>query len=142
MFWQGRDLIKTGGAGPLSRKGPPGTARPAATRKAAKSAAASRRARRRGPGKTKGPAPARRPFQTMARRLRVALDRAGAAAGTGRAATAAAAEFHAGRHRETHIGHVDLERRSLFVEFLFYDKRKTGNVKHLVRIARLIQSQR
>jgi len=70
------------------------------------------------------------------------LNRAGTAAGTGRAATAAATKFHAGRYREAHVGHVNLKRRSLLVEFFFYDKRKPGNVKHLVRIARLIQSQR
>ena len=70
------------------------------------------------------------------------LNRAGTAAGTGRAATAAATKFHAGRYREAHVGHVNLKRRSLLVEFFFYDKRKPGNVKHLIRIARLIQSQR
>lgn len=70
------------------------------------------------------------------------LDRAGTTTGAGRAATAAPAKLHVGSHREAHVGHVDLERRRLLVEFLFYDKRKTGNVKHLVRIARLIQSQR
>ena len=126
----------------FSRGGGAGPALPDAAQAAAKSVPVGRQREGTVPGKTKGPTHARRPVQTIQRGLRVALDRAGTAAGTGRAATAAAAEFHAGSHRKAHIGHVDLERRSLLVEFFFYDKGETGNVQHFVRIARLIQSQR
>jgi len=95
-----------------------------------------------GRGIKNGPTKIRRPDQTPQSYMRGRLDRAGAAAGTGGTATAAPAKLQAGSHREAHVGHVDLERRRLLVEFLFYDKRETGNIEHLIRIARLIQSQR
>lgn len=95
-----------------------------------------------GPGEKERADELRRPDQTSQSYMRGRLDRAGAAAGAGGTATAAPAKLQAGSHREAHIGHVDLERRRLPVEFLFYDKRETGNIEHLIRIARLIQSQR
>lgn len=60
----------------------------------------------------------------------------------GRAATAASAQLQARCDREAHVGHVDLQGRGLFVQVFFYDKRIAGNIQHLVRFARLIQSQR
>ena len=40
------------------------------------------------------------------------------------------------------MGHVNFEKLALFEQILFNNKGVSGNVKHLVRIARLIQSQR
>ena len=38
--------------------------------------------------------------------------------------------------------HVDFEKLALFEQILFNNKGVSGNVEHLVRFARLIQSQR
>lgn len=66
---------------------------------------------------------------------------AGAARARG-AATAAAPDFQARGDREPHVGHVDRKRGAFFHQVLFNDKRITGNLGDLIRIARLIQSQR
>ena len=71
-----------------------------------------------------------------------ALGRGTGAAGTGRAAAASSAQLHLGADRKSHVGHVDLERRTLLVQIIFNDKGIAGNIQHRVRFARLIQSQR
>lgn len=99
---------------------------------------ARRPVRRTGRSHEKRPAVASRPGKAHQPRR---LDRAGTA-GTGRAAAAAAAQLQAGSHRKAHVGHIDLQWGSLLVKLLLDDKGVSGNVEHLVRFARLIQSQR
>jgi hypothetical protein len=68
--------------------------------------------------------------------------RGAGAAGTRGTATAAAAKFEAGGDRKPHVGHVDRKRSALFDQIFFDDKLVPGNFDDLIRIARLVQSQR
>ena len=64
-------------------------------------------------------------------------------AGAGAPATAfTTAKLQARGDRKSHIGHVDFHGRGFFQQFFFYDNGVSGDVEHLVRFARLIQSQR